>query len=73
MPDYTTRQVDYDQAIKELETRATVNVYVVMAVLGVGEATVRRAVKEGRLSAVKLGSRNFRIPSAAVKELLKTG
>lgn len=42
----------------------------VAKLLGVSESTVRRAISEGQITAVKLASRTYVIPAPSVKALL---
>ncbi len=43
------------------------------ALLSVSPKTVRRLIKEGRLHAVRIGSRRLLIPSSSIKRFLKDG
>lgn len=52
-----TRLSQHDEAMDRLLTRATVNVYDVMALTGWGETTVRRAIASGDIATVRLGLR----------------
>ena len=42
----------------------------VAELLGVSESTIRRAISEGQITAVKLASRTYVIPAPSVKNLL---
>lgn len=52
-----TRLSRHDEALARLNSKATINVYDAMAVLGLGEVTVRRAIENGDIATIRLGHR----------------
>lgn len=66
----STRFPQLDAARAELDSSPTVSVYAAAVLLGFGEFTVRRAIDSGELPAIRLGARNIRVPSSAIRGLL---
>lgn len=59
----------HDEALARLHTKATVNVYDAMAVTGLGEVTVRRAIAQGEIASIRLGHR-IHVLSAPLRKQL---
>ncbi|WP_314475159.1 DeoR family transcriptional regulator [uncultured Microbacterium sp.] len=64
-----TRLSRHDEALDRLNSKATVNVYDAMAVLGLGEVTVRRAIANGDIATIRLGHR-IHVLSAPLRKQL---
>ncbi len=64
-----TRLSRHDEALHRLSSKATVNVYDAMAVLGLGEVTVRRAIANGDIATIRLGHR-IHVLSAPLRKQL---
>lgn len=60
---YADRKTPHVEAMARLRERTTVSTYDAMAILGMGEPTVREAIRRGDIASIRLG-RNIRVLSA---------